>query len=439
MTDRGSGKYEDGASNPARQPSFFSELRKRRVFRAGAAYAVIAWGVTEILDGVISRFGWPDWIATLVVILFVVGFPVTMFLAWVFDWTRTGIRRTEPWTAAGGLSIGLAGVFLIAGSAGLFWLINPSGVVRLEQAGVAVLPCRYQGDPEFRFRGEGFAGVLQESLARSPMLFVPEFDSVLDLAADGLSTGRLADSLHVSWLVECRVVQDQGRLRLEAGLIDAGSDKREELANLDLEALEAMSGLDTVYQAIVTRLGLGTDGEGRASPSECFPASLRALDAYMTGEQAYRTGTVEGIQKARELFRQAQLVPGFGLARAREADALISLIEINPPASEASLTASLQAVHLMLEELDRSEDAPAELYVAHLRFAKLSDRFGFGVSASTEQRREWFDRALALKPNDAAPYRLFAGYLDSIGAPGEAAAFRENAALLMPVGMAGRP
>ena len=69
-----------------------------QVFQSAGAYAVIAWGITEILDGVISRFGWPDWIATRVVVLFVVGFPVAMWLAWVFDWTPAGIRREAPWT-----------------------------------------------------------------------------------------------------------------------------------------------------------------------------------------------------------------------------------------------------------------------------------------------------------------------------------------------------
>jgi hypothetical protein len=156
MTERDPGK-NDSAPSYIGQTSFLAELRKRRVFRAAAGYAVVAWGATEILDGVISRFGWPDWIATLVVILFVVGFPVAMFLAWVFDWTGEGVRRTEPWTATGGLSIVIAIVVLAAGSAGLFWLINPSGVARVEQTGIAVLPCRFRGEPEFAFRGEGVA------------------------------------------------------------------------------------------------------------------------------------------------------------------------------------------------------------------------------------------------------------------------------------------
>ena len=172
MTEQGSTKVPDDAPAPAARTSLFAELQKRRVVRAAIAYAVVAWGITEILDGVISRFGWPDWIATLVVIVFVVGFPVAMFLAWVFDWTKDGIRRTEPGTAVGGMSIVLAIIFLIGATAGLFWLINPSGIVRVEQTGIAVLPCRYRGEPDLAFRGEGLAEIINEHRARSPHFFI---------------------------------------------------------------------------------------------------------------------------------------------------------------------------------------------------------------------------------------------------------------------------
>ena len=77
-----------------RDGSFFSELRKRKVVQAAAIYGAVAWGVTEVVVTVVEQLFLPQWVATLAVIGFVVGFPVAMFLAWTFDITSEGIRRT---------------------------------------------------------------------------------------------------------------------------------------------------------------------------------------------------------------------------------------------------------------------------------------------------------------------------------------------------------
>lgn len=427
MTRQGPERAPDSAADSGVSTSLIAELQKRHVVRAAIGYAVVAWGITEIADGVISRFGWPDWIATLVVIVFVVGFPVAMFLSWVFDWTREGIRRTEPWTAAGGASIALAAVFLVGATAGLFWLINPSGVARVEQTAIAVLPCRYRGDPEFEFRGAGFAGILNEQLARSPQLFVPEFAAVERLSGANLPTSELGDWLGVTWLVECRIVQEGDRLRIDATLIEVASDESEPLASSDEAASATIGALEGIGRVILGRFGLDPAQASGREPGDRYPPSLRALDAYLRGEAAYRQGTADAMRDARQHYQAAQIVPDFDLARIREADAMMAVIELESPVNRSAASAVLRAVRLMLEELARATPAPAELYVARLRFANLADRLEFGEPAPPGERRAWFDRALALKPSDAEPYRLFAVYLRSAGEPEAAGEFDARA------------
>ena len=75
--------------------SFIGELRKRKVVQAAAIYGAVAWGVTEIVVTVVEQLFLPQWVSTLAVIGFVVGFPVAMFLSWTFDITRDGIQRTS--------------------------------------------------------------------------------------------------------------------------------------------------------------------------------------------------------------------------------------------------------------------------------------------------------------------------------------------------------
>lgn len=96
------------------------EFRRRRMFRAAAVYFAVAWAASEVLRFIFEAWGMPAWTVTLLATLFVVGFPVAMFLAWVFEIGPAGVRRTAPSSACGELSILAAIVLLIGGTAGLF-------------------------------------------------------------------------------------------------------------------------------------------------------------------------------------------------------------------------------------------------------------------------------------------------------------------------------
>ena len=408
--------------------SFFTELRKRRVYQSAVAYAVVAWGITEILDGVVSGLGWPEWLATLAVIVFVTGFPVAMFLAWVYDWTREGIRRTASSAPLGWLPALLAGAFLVAGSAGLFWLINPSGVIRAERVGVAVLPCRYRGDRQQEFRGAGIAQVLNARLAYSHTLFVPSFESTLALAATHPDTQALAGQLGVAFFVDCRISDAGDGMRLTTSLVDIDSDESRELSSTNLKSIEILDALRAAERGILRALDL-PPAERREYGA--FTPSLEAFDAYLEGLQALRGGTVAALEKARTRFREAQEPGPFALARVYEAEAIMARLEINPPA-EASQSAALRAVDLVLVEMERDGNAPAELYAARLRLANLADRLGSVPAVGDEQRREWFERATALRPSFAPPYLRYAEHLQRIGRDAEAVELRKQAEKFMP-------
>lgn len=75
--------------------SFFSELKRRRVFRTAAVYAVVGWATVQVSDVMFPRLALPDWSVTLVVALVVLGFPIALALAWAFDVTPAGVVRTR--------------------------------------------------------------------------------------------------------------------------------------------------------------------------------------------------------------------------------------------------------------------------------------------------------------------------------------------------------
>ena len=72
------------------------ELRRRKVLRSTSLYAVLGWCLLQWSDLLFRSMGWPDWSVTLVLTLVVLGFPVTVALAWAFDITPSGVRLTDP-------------------------------------------------------------------------------------------------------------------------------------------------------------------------------------------------------------------------------------------------------------------------------------------------------------------------------------------------------
>lgn len=102
--------------------SFLAEIKRRKVFQVAVAYAVMAWLVIQVIDVINEPLKLPDWLATVVIVLLAVGFPIALVLAWAFDLTPTGIQpesggrnvRPESRLPAHGLTLVLQALVLLA-------------------------------------------------------------------------------------------------------------------------------------------------------------------------------------------------------------------------------------------------------------------------------------------------------------------------------------
>ncbi|PYL82798.1 MAG: hypothetical protein DMF23_11350, partial [Verrucomicrobia bacterium] len=75
--------------------SFFAELKRRNVYKVAVGYAVVGWLLIQVATQVFPFFEIPNWGVRLVVLLIVVGFPIALVIAWAFELTPGGIKRTE--------------------------------------------------------------------------------------------------------------------------------------------------------------------------------------------------------------------------------------------------------------------------------------------------------------------------------------------------------
>lgn len=319
------------------QNSFLAELRKRKVVQVAAIYGAVAWGVTEILVTVVEQLFLPQWVSTLAVIGFVVGFPVAMFLAWIFDITPDGIQRVTVKSRRGKAGIAASMVLLIAGTAGLFLLIKPAiqvrgnggNIVDVLPNSIAVLPFENAGlGEEDSYLSEGLSDELRDQLGRVSGLRIAARSSSVAAKGQEADAITMSAKLQVATLVEGSIRRYGNKLRISVQLIDGANG----LALWSQSFERGTQELVTVQQAIVeqvvrqvlpdTAVNVTTPATQDATANE-----LMLLARYY--EQQVRAKTevdVETLLKSIGLYRQAsEADPGSALAHSRLAAALLYL------------------------------------------------------------------------------------------------------------------
>src|SRR3954462_10162114 len=97
--------------------NFFAELKRRNVYKVAAAYAVVGWLLVQVATQVFPFFEIPNWAVRLVVLAIVIGFPIALIIAWAFELTPQGLKRTEEADAAPQTrSRGRAWMFVVIGA-----------------------------------------------------------------------------------------------------------------------------------------------------------------------------------------------------------------------------------------------------------------------------------------------------------------------------------
>ena len=328
--------------------SLFAELRKRKVVQSAAIYVAVAWGVTEIVVTVVEQLFLPQWVATLAVIFFVVGFPIAMFLAWTFDFTADGIQRTDVTSRRGTASISLAVAMLLAGTAGLFVLIKPNldsnsqpGTSPAVTANsVAVLPFEYSGpNPGDSYLGPGLSDELRDQLGRTDGLRIAARSSsvaAVDQYADAKSR---AQKLGVANLLEGHMRRHGNMLRVSVELIDGASGLAIWNESFERGRAELVNLQQEIATAVVQTMLPGS------SAVLVKPATLNntAHEWMVLGrslEQQVRERQdvdIEKLQRAVQYYRNAtEADPESALAKSRLAGALLDLGDLDGAEAEAS-------------------------------------------------------------------------------------------------------
>jgi TolB-like protein len=285
--------------------SLFAELKSRNVFKIGIAYLIVAWLLMQVAALAVPALLLPDWVTTLVVFLLLLGFPVALLLAWAYEVTPEGVKKTKNIPAtkrASGLAhrkldflvIGLLSIAVIilvfenrrAGDDALTEVDTGNVVASSEPISIAVLPfANMSDDPNQEHFADGLTEELLNSLAAIDDLRVISRTSSFSFKGQNLPITEIASQLGVDHILEGSVRRAGDRVRVTAQLIETSSDSHLWSENYDRE-LTVDNILDiqeevavTVVQALHARL---TPDEAGLLDAH-GPASLAALDLYHDG------------------------------------------------------------------------------------------------------------------------------------------------------------
>src|SRR5215470_5608199 len=221
--------------------NIFTELKRRNVYKVAAAYAVVGWLLIQVATQVFPFLETPNWAIRLVIVATAFGFPIALIIAWAFELTPEGIKRTADADVAGQHSRGGIWIAVIAIAAalslGLFFLgrytaghappqlINATTASNPEKS-IAVLPLvNTSGDSSNEYFSDGLSEELIAVLAKIPDLKVIGRSSSFLFKGKSDDSKTIGDKLGVAHLIEGSVRKQGDRVRIVAELIKA-SDGR---------------------------------------------------------------------------------------------------------------------------------------------------------------------------------------------------------------------
>jgi TolB-like protein len=315
--------------------NFFAELKRRNVYKVAVAYGVAAWLLMQIASQIFPFFEIPNWVVRLVVLLLIVGFPVALIIAWAFEVTPEGIKRTEAADAAGQRSRGVAWIYVVlvgaALSVGLFFVgrytaghaTSPvsESATAIPQKSIAVLPLvNESGDPKDEYFSDGLSEELIAALSQISGLKVIGRSSSFRFKDRKEEPKTIGEKLGVSTLLDGTVRKQGDRVRIVAALVNATDGIQLWTRTFDRELKDIFAVQEEIARAVAESLRVTLLGSKEKS-APMATNSVEAHNAYLQGHFYSVRRNAEDYRKALDYFDQAiQFDPDYALAYAERSE-----------------------------------------------------------------------------------------------------------------------
>lgn len=244
----------------------FEELKRRNVFRVGAAYLVIGWVLVQVANSLEEALNLPPWFDTVTVGFLAIGLPVALFLSWVYE-----LRPETPAEDGPPPKFALfrpLNLIIIVGLAAVigFYVWDPAAeeaappepaqIAEADRPTIAVLPfVNMSNDPEQEFFSDGITEEIVNILVKERALKVVSRTSAFSFKGQNLDIPTIAGRLGAAYIVEGSVRRSGDTLRITAQLIEAASDTHLWSETYDRAYTDIFAIQEEIAGAISTALG----------------------------------------------------------------------------------------------------------------------------------------------------------------------------------------
>jgi TolB-like protein/cytochrome c-type biogenesis protein CcmH/NrfG len=395
---------------------FLKELKRRNVVRVGLAYLAVAWLVIQLVGEIGPMLDFPEWIPRAVLGVLAAGFVIATVLAWVYELTNKGLRRTtevdrdESLVSQHGrqLDFIIIGALLLA----LTYFIWESRFSEIAEKGnglesVAILPFRdlsASGDQDYF--AEGISEELLNALSRLPGLKVAGRASSFSFRGSELDMPQIARSLNVTHLLEGSVRTSGQQLRVTAQLIN-GTDGFQLWSRVfDGRIEDVFHVQDQIAGLVVEAMQQQLEGEGVGALPKAVTTNMDSYNAYLLGRYELAHRTKESIRTAESLFRRAmELDEQYAPARSGLAKTLVISPYYGALAPPVQLFTEASELARSAIKLDANN---SEAWSVLGTISTIFER-------NWEQAKEQFQRSVQIHPNDASNLNLYGDYLYNVG------------------------
>jgi TolB-like protein/Tfp pilus assembly protein PilF len=389
--------------------NFFAELKRRNVYKVAVAYAVVAWVIAQIATQIFPFLEIPNWVVRLVIVLIAIGFPIALVIAWAFELTPEGLKRTEnvDLAASARQPRKHAWIFVVIVGAvfsiGLFFIGRYTGRntasaarTQLPAKSIAVLPFdNLSEDKSATYFADGIQDQILTKLASIADLKVISRTSTARYKSKPEDLATVSQQLGVANVLEGTVQKAGDKVRVNVQLIDARADSHLWAKTYDRDIQDIFAVQSEVAQEVADSL------KAKLSPAEANTVAraptkdAQAYDLFLKGEfeQRVANGNLrpESFDQATVWYREAiARDPNFALAIAQLAICRLRRHWLTDPSTEAEL---MDAGAMAKQALTLAPDL-AEAHIALGLFHYYGHR-------EYEPALTEFQRAIELQPNNA--------------------------------------
>ena len=287
---------------------FLTELKRRNVYKVAIAYGVVAWLLMQVASQIFPFFEIPSWAVRLVVLLLILGFPIALVLAWAFDLTPEGLKRTE-W----------ADREPARPSRNKAWRQTES--VKVPAKSIAVMPFENRSEDKANaYFADGIQDEILTLLSKIADLKVISRTSTQHYQSKPRNLGQIAKQLGVANILEGSVQKVADQVRVNVQLVNAQTDCHLWAETYDRKLTDIFSVESEIAKGIAESLQAKLTGREEQVLAVKPTNNLEAYDAYLRGLafDTRRIHSIDLLRKAISFFERAvQLDPNFALAWAR--------------------------------------------------------------------------------------------------------------------------